>query len=127
MSGEQFILYALAAAVLLLYGRRMYLRMSINQYTPTSLAKRIDEGNVILLDVRTSQERSASSIKGSLHIPINDLVRDREKLEKHKSKEIVCYCQTGSRSLVAAARLKRYGFTVGNLKGGMAEWNFFYR
>lgn len=127
MSAGQFVLYAIAAVFLLLYFRKVFLRMRITQYTPTQLAERMESSDVVLLDVRTAKERSVSSIKGSIHIPINDLVREQDKLERYRSKEIVCFCQTGSRSLVAAARLKKLGFKVGNLSGGMGEWNFIYR
>jgi rhodanese-related sulfurtransferase len=127
MSAGTIFLYAVVGVFLLFYLRRLYLRLTVRQYTPTQLAERIDSGEVVLLDVRTAKERSASTIHGSIHIPINDLLRDREKLEKHKSKEIVCFCQTGSRSLVAAARLKKLGFKVGHLSGGMGEWNFYYK
>lgn len=127
MSPGQVILYAIAAIFLLLYLRKVFLRMQIKQYTPTKLAECMESGEVVLLDVRTAKERSVSSIKGSIHIPINDLPREQEKLEKYKSKEIVCFCQTGSRSLVAAARLKKQGFKVANLSGGMGEWNYYYR
>lgn len=127
MSTGIIIIYSVLGVIILLYLRRMYLKTTIRHYTPTELAKRMESGGVILLDVRTDKERSVSSIKGSLHIPINDLVKESDRLEKHKTKEIVCYCQTGSRSLVAAGRLKKMGFKVANLTGGMGEWNFYYR
>jgi rhodanese-related sulfurtransferase len=87
----------------------------------------MDGSDVVLLDVRTAKERSASNIHGSIHIPINELAREIDKLERYKSKEIVCFCQTGSRSLVAAARLKKLGFKVAHLAGGMGEWNYYYK
>lgn len=80
-------------------------------------------GSPVLLDVRTNAERERKSIKGSLHIPLHELGRRMEELEKHKSKEIICYCQSGSRSFSAAARLKKFGFTVANMNGGISEWN----
>ncbi len=127
MSAGQIVLYAIVAIFLLFYLRKMILRMQIKQYTPTKLAERMDSGEIVLLDVRSAKERSVSTIKGSIHIPINDLPREQDKLEKYKGKEIVCFCQTGSRSLVAAGRLKKLGFKVANLSGGMGEWNFYYR
>lgn len=127
MSPGLIILYLIVGVFVLLYLRKVFLRMIIPQYTPTKLSERMDRGEVVLLDVRSAQERSVSNIKGSIHIPINDLLREQDKLEKYKHKEIVCFCQTGSRSLVAAARLRKLGFKVGNLSGGMGEWNYYYR
>ncbi len=127
MSAVQFIVYGIVAVFLLLYLRKVYLRMRITQYTPTQVAERMERSDVVLLDVRSAKERSVSSIKGSVHIPINELPREMDRLEKYKSREIICYCQTGSRSLVAAARLRKLGFKVANLTGGMGEWNYYYR
>jgi len=127
MSAGQALLYTVVAVFLLIYLRRVYLRMRIKQYTPTKLAERMESGEVVVLDVRDDKERSVSHIKGDIHIPIKELVKNVEKLTKYKHKEIVCYCQTGSRSLVAAARLKKFGFKVANLGGGMGEWNYYYR
>ena len=127
MGTGEVVLYAIIGIVIIIYIRRVFLRMTIKQYTPTQLAERMDSGEVVLLDVRTSNERSVSNIHGSIHIPINDLLREREKLEKYRSKEIVCFCQTGSRSLVAAARIRKMGFKVAHLGGGMGEWNYYYK
>ncbi len=123
----QFILYAIVAVFLLIYLRKVYLRMRITQYSPTQVAERMERPDVMLLDVRSAKERSVSSIKGSIHIPINELPREMDRLERYKPREIICYCQTGSRSLVAAGRLKKLGFKVANLSGGMGEWNYYYR
>ncbi|MBI5464507.1 MAG: rhodanese-like domain-containing protein, partial [Ignavibacteriales bacterium] len=83
--------------------------------------------NFFLLDVRTDSERQLGTIRGSVHIPLHHIVRRIEELEKHKAKEIICFCQTGNRSVSAALLLKRRGFKVANLVGGMAEWNFSHR
>jgi rhodanese-related sulfurtransferase len=127
MSIGQIILYAIAGIFLLIYIRKVILRMLITQYTPTKLAARIESGEVVVLDVREDKERSVSHIQGDIHIPIKALLKDSDRLNKYKHKEIVCYCQTGSRSLVAATRLKKLGFKVANLSGGMGEWNYYYR
>jgi rhodanese-related sulfurtransferase len=127
MSAGQIILYGIAGLFLLIYVRKLILRMLITQYTPTKLAARIESGEVVLVDVREDKERSVSHIQGDIHIPIKALLKDSDRLNKYKHKEIVCYCQTGSRSLIAATRLKKLGFKVANLSGGMGEWNYYYR
>ena len=127
MSVGQIILYGIAGIFALIYIRKVILRMLITQYTPTKLAARIESGEVVVLDVREDKERSVSHIQGDIHIPIKALLKDSDRLNKYKHKEIVCYCQTGSRSLVAATRLKKLGFKVANLSGGMGEWNYYYR
>jgi rhodanese-related sulfurtransferase len=119
------IIYILIAVVVLLYVRRMLLVRSIITYTPGQLEEKLrNDRNFILLDVRTRKEWESGHIKSAHHIPLHELGRRFDELEKHKNKEIVCYCQTGNRSTTAAIRLKRLGFTAAHMKGGIAEWNF---
>jgi rhodanese-related sulfurtransferase len=46
-----------------------------------------------------------------------------DELNKHKEREIICYCQTGSRSVSAAIILQKNGFNIANLRGGILGWN----
>lgn len=125
---DQLLLGALLAFVLFLFGRRMVLNARITSYLPEAVEERLKQSrDVVLLDVRTADERSRSRIDGSLHIPLSELSRRVQQLENHRRKEIICYCQTGSRSLNAAGFLLKRGFTVANMKGGIAEWNFQHR
>ena len=124
MSGE--IVFYVVAAALVLYAIRRYLVVrSVTSYSPDEVDRKIQTDRaILLLDVRTAKEWSQNHIKGAHHIPLNELARRFSEIEKHKNREIICYCQTGTRSLTAALRLKRLGFTVAHMKGGMAEWNF---
>lgn len=119
------LFYILITVVILLYVRRMLVARSILTYTAGQIEERLrNDRNFILLDVRTRKEWDSGHIKSAHHIPLHELGRRFDELEKHKNKEIVCYCQTGNRSLTAAVRLKRLGFTVAHMKGGISEWNF---
>ena len=124
MSGD--IVFYIVAGVVVLYAVRRYLVVrSITAYSPDEVEEKSRTDRAfLLLDVRTAKEWSQNHIKGAHHIPLNELARRFGELEKHKNREIICYCQTGSRSLTAALRLKRLGFNVAHMKGGMAEWNF---
>jgi rhodanese-related sulfurtransferase len=123
MSGSQIVIYAVLALLILFYFRRFMMTRSIARYSAAQVAERIKGGNVVLLDVRTDGEHASGAIKGSLHIPLQQLGRRTEELNKYRGKEIVCYCQSGSRSLVAAAQLKKAGFTAADMTGGIGEWN----
>jgi rhodanese-related sulfurtransferase len=59
----------------------------------------------------------------SFHIPVTDLKTRSQELKKFKDAEIICYCQTGNRSLTAASKLKRMGYNATNLSGGIIRWN----
>ncbi len=123
MTSGQILFYAVVLLLILFYVRRYMQMRSIRQYSPGEVRERMHDQNVVLLDVRTDPERRAQAIRGSLHLPLQQLDRRVQELEGYRSKEIICYCRSGNRSLTAAMLLRKRGFTVGNLKGGLAEWN----
>lgn len=127
MTTSQIVLYALLALVVLVYLRRFMLTRTLPRYTAAQLADRLNQPGCILLDVRTVKERQEGQIKGSLHIPLQELNQRTGELEKYKNREIICYCHSGNRSMVAALRLRRLGYNVANLDGGIAEWKFSQR
>ena len=124
MTAEQIFLYALIALISYYIIRKILLIKSIKHYSAQEASQKIKkERNVVLLDVRTDNERKQGSIKGSFHIPLPLLNSKQNELKKFKSAEIICYCRTGNRSLNAAAKLKKLGFNVANLRGGIIRWN----
>ncbi len=124
MATEQILLYVLIALIIYYVGKKFYLIKSIKQYSPVDASAKVKkERNVVFLDVRTDKERKQSSIKGSYHIPVTSLKDRQQELKKFKDAEIICFCQTGSRSLTAASKLKKMGFKASNLSGGMIRWN----
>ncbi|SDH96031.1 FAD-dependent oxidoreductase [Desulfosporosinus hippei] len=82
---------------------------------------KLNAKDTCIIDVRDEEERKAKFIRGSLHIPVNDL---RSKLsELPKDKEIVVYCEIGLRGYVAYRILTQHGFTqVRNLCGGWVTY-----
>ena len=111
MTTEQILLYALIALVLFYAVRKYFQIKSIKHYSAQELSDKL------------KKERNRNKIKGSFHIPIFEINSSNSELKKFSGKEIVCYCETGSRSLSAAIKLKKIGFTAANLKGGMLRWN----
>jgi rhodanese-related sulfurtransferase len=117
--------YVVVGLILALTLRKWYVARIIQQYRPSEVQKQLSERNdVVLLDVRTDRERRSRHIKGSLHIPLHELLQRAHELEEHRNKEIICYCQSGSRSVSAAMRLRKLGFAVANMKGGITGWSF---
>jgi len=124
MTTEQILLYALIALIVFYVIRKIFLIKSIKHYSAMETSQKIKkERNVVLLDVRTDTERKKNSIRGSYHIPITSITNSETELKKFKDAEIICYCQTGNRSLNAAAKLKKLGFNAANLRGGMVRWS----
>jgi len=86
--------------------------------------EKINEGNVILVDVRTPGEWESGVIKNPLKL--NFLEIDfKQKIEKlDKTRPIAVYCKSGGRSSKAAKLLSEIGFKeVYDLKGGILNWN----
>ena len=125
---SQYLWYGAAAFLVFLYVRRFMRMRALKQYSPAEIGARLKSKDaLLLLDVRTDAERQTGAIRGSLHIPLASLRARMKELEKFKEREIVCYCASGNRSASAALLLNKNGFTAGNLRGGMAEWNFSQR
>lgn len=123
MTTDQIVVYAIAGLFALLFLRQRWRARGVKNYSGAEAKERLRAGS-ILLDVRTAAERSRLSIPSSLHIPMHELPARMNELERHRAKEIICYCASGNRSVRTAIRLKEAGFTAANLQGGIASWNF---
>jgi NADPH-dependent 2,4-dienoyl-CoA reductase/sulfur reductase-like enzyme/rhodanese-related sulfurtransferase len=74
-----------------------------------------------VLDVREEQEVKEKRIPNSLWIPLGDLKKRMEEIDKRK--EIAVHCDQGLRSYKACLRLRHEGFeNVKNVDGGMLCW-----
>ena len=89
----------------------------------------LNEKNIVFLDVRTTAEFNGTAqdkfgaIKNAVNIPIQELEKRMNELEKYKDKEIVVYCSHSHRSPRASYMLTQKGFThVTNMLGGMSVW-----
>lgn len=121
----QNLFLALVGVVLLVYVVRFLRTRGIPQYSPAEVQERMaGREQPVFLDVRTDRERNFHHIRGSLHIPLQQLRARAEELTRHRGREIVCYCQSGSRSVSAALILRRKGFRAASLRGGIVDWNF---
>lgn len=80
----------------------------------------------VVLDVRTSMEREAGAIPGSLHIPLSQL--SARRAEVPAGRPLVTYCQSGYRSSIAASLLERWGTPqIADLEGGYQAWEALLR
>lgn len=96
---------------------------SISNYSASTVKQMLKENSsIILLDVRTAQERKKGSIKPSIHIPLHEISFEANQLKKYESREIICYCQSGIRSVSAVIKLKKMGFNASNMSGGFSGW-----
>jgi sulfur-carrier protein adenylyltransferase/sulfurtransferase len=92
------------------------------EITSVELKQRMDRGDRLkIVDVREPNEYQINRIPGSELIPLGDVPKRYEELNKND--EIVVHCKMGGRSAKAADFLRSVGFTrVLNLKGGILDW-----
>lgn len=81
----------------------------------------LGKDNVQIIDVRGLTEFNDGHIAGAEHIFVGTLQENLDKISKEK--QVVIHCQSGDRSAIAYAVLRRNGFdTIKNYSGGMKEW-----
>jgi len=91
--------------------------------TPAEFEKKLREGNVQLVDVRTPEEYAEKHLKDAVNMNFNgdDFVDISGRLDK--SKPVLIYCLSGGRSAKAAALISKKGCTeVYDLSGGLLAW-----
>lgn len=91
---------------------------------PTEFAEKIRLlPSADLIDVRTPEEYSGGHLRNAFNIDWNSESFDQKISSLDKSKPILVYCRSGSRSAAAASRMRSSGFKeVYELLGGIMKW-----
>lgn len=88
---------------------------------PAELAARLEREACTLVDVRGASEWDSGYIPGARHIPLGSLAERIAELPRDRP--LVVQCQSGSRSVIAAALLEHLGRPgAADLTGGMQAW-----
>ena len=81
----------------------------------------MDDDDLIILDVREEKERKVGFLSNDINIPMGQLKTKMDTLDK--SKNILVYCKSGTRSDRIADILSKNDFQkVSSLKGGFSAW-----
>ena len=72
-----------------------------------------------IIDVREQHEWDQGHIEKAIHIPLNTIRGNFDKI--NKAQPVLVYCQKGLRGYVAYRILKQKGFHVHNLSGGFSQ------
>lgn len=84
---------------------------------------RADDGELVVLDVREGDAFRAAHIPGALHVPRGQLELRVDAVLPDPMRRIVVYCEYGKISTLAAAMLRRLGFSRAvALDGGFRQW-----
>jgi rhodanese-related sulfurtransferase len=82
-----------------------------------------DLDNELLLDVRTPEEYNEGHVEGAINIDYYNETFSAQMDSLDKSKPVLVYCRSGSRSAKAAEILRQKGFKeVYEMKEGIIGW-----
>jgi hydroxyacylglutathione hydrolase len=88
------------------------------------LKRRVNGGQVNVLDVRERDEWDAGHIRGARHVSFKLLPGAIDRLALSPADPVAVVCAAGMRSSTACSILRRRGFEqVTNVAGGMNAWN----
>ena len=107
--------------------------------TGDEVARRLEAGTIVLLDVRTKVEFDGldgypcdprqGHIPGAVHVEVEELMASPDPAGLLRRRgvdpgaELVAYCHSGQRSEIAAARLRAAGLDAENYAGSWHEWS----
>lgn len=95
----------------------------MKEITTDELAeKRKTDPSISIIDVREDEEVAEGMIPSARHIPLGELPKRQEELDKNQHYYIVC--RSGGRSARACEFLKEQGYDVTNVAGGMLAWEY---
>ena len=115
MTTNQYIL--IGSAIALFVGFRVLKMLS---QISAKKARELVANGAVLVDVRTAGEYSGGHIKKALNVPLDRISGISGKVAKDK--DVIVYCQSGSRSGAAKRELKSMGYTKVHNLGGIGKW-----
>ncbi len=86
--------------------------------------KMMDESEVIIVDVRTTEEFEEARIEGSILIPDYAIEQLAAEMLPDKEATILVYCRTGRRSELASRILIEQGYRNVYDFGGIVDWPY---
>ena len=81
------------------------------------------DSSLVVLDVRTPAEYAAGHVPGARNVSHDQLAANLVELEPLRDKDVVLYCRSGRRTLLAEDVLRKAGFTkLLHLDGDYLAW-----
>jgi thiosulfate/3-mercaptopyruvate sulfurtransferase len=109
----------------------------VSDVTREELAARLDDPDLVLLDVRTAAEYAGEAgypcdarqghLPGARHLDVQELLaldadEIRAAVGAPEGAEVIAYCHSGGRSAHAVALLAAAGYRARNFPGSWHEW-----
>jgi rhodanese-related sulfurtransferase len=95
--------------------------LTVRDLTPEEVARGLDEGRMVLVDVREPNETALERFPGAVLVPLSAF--DPAEIPPPEGREIVFACRSGRRSVTASLAAQEKGFAYGShLAGGILAW-----
>jgi rhodanese-related sulfurtransferase len=93
----------------------------VRDLTPEEVARGLEEGEIILVDVREPNETALERIPGSVLIPLSSF--DADEIPNPDGRSVVFSCRSGNRSVKASQMAQAAGLPYdAHLAGGIIAW-----
>lgn len=102
--------------------KKMVNKFSVPSISAESLQQEISKSEVVLLDARELSEYKVSHIKSAKYVGYDNFDLDTSIKGIPKTAKVIVYCSVGYRSGKIAEKIKKRGYNVYNLKGGIFDW-----
>ena len=84
--------------------------------------------DLVVLDVRTPAEFAAGHVPGARNVSHDQLITHLDELASSRDKQVVLYCRSGRRTLLAEDTLRKAGFAkLLHLQGDYLAWEAAHR
>jgi rhodanese-related sulfurtransferase len=94
---------------------------SVRNLTPQEVARGLDEGRMVLVDVREPNEIALERFPDAVVVPLSAF--DPGAIPAPAGREVVFACRSGRRSVTASMAAQEQGFAYGShLAGGILAW-----
>ncbi|MBG7621831.1 rhodanese-like domain-containing protein [Herbaspirillum sp. AP02] len=100
-----------------------YLQQRGNKLSLLQATQMLNQGKVLVLDVRDPEQFAAGHLREARNIPLKELPQRIGELDKLKGRPVIVVCKNGTQANRAEGSLKKAGFTeVYGLHGGIDAW-----
>lgn len=118
---EQWLLVSVLLVLIYLFALNER-RAGGKSVSANELTRLLNADKAVLLDVRERKDFEAGHVTGAVHLPHQKVAGSVAQLEKYRDKSIVVADKMGQHAGAVGKLLRKQGFEVYRLSGGMMEW-----
>jgi rhodanese-related sulfurtransferase len=94
---------------------------SVRDLTPEEVARGLQEGRIVLVDVREPNETAVERFPDAVLMPLSEF--DPSAILAPEGRDVVFACRSGRRSVTASLTAQEQGFAYGcHMAGGILAW-----